>query len=232
MAFLIPRHSRFQTTTEIRMDGHPDFSRCSKSRLSRNCTTLTYGPTSTHFQKKVRLDRVQRHLLRQFKMPRTGTSRQEPKSQSSPDEFRTTPQTITKPVGRSKGSTNLKQIINVDPEAIAPKTRSKLAKGEYDKDGANDAVIFNRSTWHISNQSKPPSGSREYWTFSKNCQLASCQNSCELDNFSQCPQNGPTENQVQKQECVQDNNGRNEERWQVLQSNNVHFGQQRISEHS
>ena len=83
-----------------------------------------------------------------------------------------------KPRGRPKGSKNLRRINNIDPDTIGERTRSKLAKGEYDEDGdylmpvVYDAVNFSCSTGNASNKSKPPSGILKHWTFHNKCQLS------------------------------------------------------------
>ena len=66
--------------------------------------------------------------------PKQSTSAQAYHSPISPEEFSTPPQTIIRPRGRPKGSTNIKRVC-FDAEAIGQRTRSKLHKGEYDDDG-------------------------------------------------------------------------------------------------
>ena len=111
----------------------------------------------------------------------------------------------------------------MDPDTIGQRTRSKLAKGEYDEDSdylmpvVNDAVIFSSSTMTASDQSELPSGILEHWTFCNEFQLSPCQNSCELDNNFQRPQIESTENQVAKQESVRNNDCGAKEEWGLQQ---------------
>ena len=52
------------------------------------------------------------------------------------DLISTLPQSIPKPRGRPNGSKNLKRtVLDFDPDSIGQRTRSKLAKGNYDEDG-------------------------------------------------------------------------------------------------
>ena len=143
--------------------------------------------------------------------PRQGTLNQEYNSPSSPEEFSTPPQTIIRPKGRPKGSKNIKRVY-FDAEAIGQRTRSKLHKGEYDDDGdylmpvVNDAVIFSCSTWNASDKPESSSDFFKYGTFCNQCELPSCQNSCQPDYNHGNSQTGHPKDQSTKQECLHNDN--------------------------